>query len=245
VLPGLGVTAGYDYFAYHNVAITGYSTTEAGVAGSSVATAAHTVYVSAFWGLTFSRYRGLFFMSPYLLLAFPGLALWWKRGGWEWLVCLSASLLFFGFITTIYFWYGGMAVGPRYLIPILPFLALPVLFVLDEIKTGPLRFVMYALILVSALNVWVQTIAAKGYPSVSDPLFDWAIPNVEHGNVALSLGSILLAPFVGIYSDWTLLPLLLLILLWTWLCFHSISSWRPPFFGSKAASVSAQPREAG
>jgi hypothetical protein len=229
VLPALLVIAGYNLIAYHNIAITGYSTRESGIGGSSVGSSGRTIYPAAFWGLTFSPYRGLFFMSPFLLLAVPGFVYWAKRGGREWLVALGASLLLFAFISTIYFWHGGAAVGPRYLVPVMPFIALPVIFVLDRVKAPSLRIGIYILILASALNVWLQTIAAKGYPlqSVTNPLFDVAIPDIRHGNVALSLGSILLAPFTGIYSDWTVLPLLVMLLLWTWLCFRSTIQWKP------------------
>jgi hypothetical protein len=224
-LPGLLITAGYNYAAYHNIGVTGYSTGDSGVGGSPIggAIAGQPNYGSPLWGMSFSPFRGIFFLSPFLLLAFPGMALW-RRRGIEWLVCLAASMVLFLVVSSIYFWYGGSAMGPRYLIQMLPFLALPVIFVLDRAKSLPGRLGVYALILISTLNVWLQTIAAKGYPSpkLSDPLFQWAIPNVERGNVALSLGSVLLAPFVGIYSKWTLLPLLIVILLWTWYCFRSV-----------------------
>ena len=30
------------------------------------------------WGITFSAYRGLFLLSPWLLLALPGFVIWWR-----------------------------------------------------------------------------------------------------------------------------------------------------------------------
>jgi len=232
-LPGLLMIAGYDYAVYHNIGVTGYSTDDVGVGGTAIASRGHVLYPAALWGLSFSPFRGLFFLSPFLLLAFPGLVMWIKRGGWEWLVCLAAPLLLFAFICTIFFWNGGTSIGPRYLIVTLPFLALPVVFVLDAVKSLPLRLGIYALILISALNAWIQTIATKGYPSefIPNPLFDFALPNVLHGNVALSLGGVLLAPFVGIYSDWTLVPLLAVVLVWTWLCFRSSTPPKVPIQG--------------
>ncbi len=35
--------------------------------------------LTALWGITFSPYRGLFVLSPFLLLAFPGFVAMWRR----------------------------------------------------------------------------------------------------------------------------------------------------------------------
>jgi hypothetical protein len=76
------------------------------------------------------------------------------------------------------------------------------------------------LLALSFLNIWFQTFAARGYPDgyVINPLFDSAIPSFLHGTVALSIGTALMAPFVGINSQLTLLPLPLIVGLWTLLC---------------------------
>jgi len=75
---------------------------------------------------TFSPFRGLFVSSPILLLAVPGL--WWmirdratRREGW-----LCAAIVAFYLLFTMSFnaWQGGNSVGPRYLVPALPFLCL-------------------------------------------------------------------------------------------------------------------------
>jgi hypothetical protein len=72
-------------------------------------------------------YRGMFFSAPVLLLGVYGLILWSrdcnKRAeGW---LMTSILLFFLLFVTTMNEWHGGWAVGPRYLAPALPFLALP------------------------------------------------------------------------------------------------------------------------
>ena len=75
----------------------------------------------------FSPYRGLFVTAPVLLFGLYGLALWTRRGSLKaeaWLM-ISILLFFLLFIMTFNGWHGGWAVGPRYLAPALPFLALP------------------------------------------------------------------------------------------------------------------------
>ena len=88
------------------------------------------------WGLTFSSYRGLFFSAPILLLSIPGFWLIARRANWraEWLVSLSSSiglLLIFGLSAD---WNGGYSAGPRYLIPMIPFMVWPLAATLDRIE---------------------------------------------------------------------------------------------------------------
>ncbi len=78
----------------------------------------------------FSPYRGLFISAPALLLGVYGLSKWLrseKLRAEAWLI-VSVLVFFLLFISTFNGWHGGWAVGPRYLAPALPFLALPVIY---------------------------------------------------------------------------------------------------------------------
>jgi hypothetical protein len=70
-------------------------------------------------------YRGLFYGAPWLLLAVPGAVIMARRPRLraEAAVCISVALLFVWLNASLVDWQGGWAVGPRYLIPALPFLA--------------------------------------------------------------------------------------------------------------------------
>ena len=75
----------------------------------------------------FSPYRGLFITAPSLFLGVYGLTAWLrseKLRAEAWLI-VSVLAFFLLFITAFNGWHGGWAVGPRYLVPALPFLALP------------------------------------------------------------------------------------------------------------------------
>ncbi len=77
----------------------------------------------------FSPYRGLFITAPVLLLSVFGLSKWFKAGKLRaeaWLI-VSILAFFLLFISTFNGWHGGWAVGPRYLVPALPFLSLTVI----------------------------------------------------------------------------------------------------------------------
>jgi hypothetical protein len=79
----------------------------------------------ALWNILFSSHRGLFYSAPWLLLAVPGaVCLWLRRFRAEVLVCVSVVLLFAWLNGSLVDWRGGWALGARYLIPAIPFLAI-------------------------------------------------------------------------------------------------------------------------
>jgi len=84
--------------------------------------------LDALWGVTFSPYRGLFVLSPFLLLALPGLFILWRAPGGRplALLCGGAALVMLLFNSAYYFWDGGVSLGPRHFGPALPFLLVPV-----------------------------------------------------------------------------------------------------------------------
>ncbi len=84
--------------------------------------------LDALWGITFSPYRGLFALSPFLLLALPGLFILWRApsGRPLALLCGGAALVMLLFNSAYYFWDGGVSLGPRHFGPALPFLLVPV-----------------------------------------------------------------------------------------------------------------------
>ena len=76
------------------------------------------------WAILFGSYRGLFYGAPWLIAGVPGLVVLFRRG-------FRAEALAGGTIVLAYVllnaglvdWHGGWAMGPRYLIPAIPFLA--------------------------------------------------------------------------------------------------------------------------
>ena len=82
--------------------------------------------LEALWGLTFSEHRGLFFVSPVLLLAFAGV---WRMRRRDLVMIGAIVSIFLISISGFNGWHGGSAFGPRYLLPIVPLLAIPLLYV--------------------------------------------------------------------------------------------------------------------
>jgi len=84
--------------------------------------------------LLFYPYRGFFFYNPILIFSFIGLFFMYKRHK---LLSLSIILLFVFLIlynSRLWLWWGGTSFGPRHLLPIIPFLMIPLLFSLKKIK---------------------------------------------------------------------------------------------------------------
>lgn len=166
---------------------------------------------AAVWGLTFSPFRGLFFYAPWLLLALPGFWLWRRSGEWRaewWLALASVGAMFFLNASSV-MWWGGFAVGPRYLLPMLPFLALGVAFVLRQWGgVAWFRALVAVLLLWSFIATWGLTLAEQAFPSdtLANPLVEHALPNWLAGNVARNTGTL-----VGLRGVWSLTPMLLLI----------------------------------
>jgi hypothetical protein len=77
--------------------------------------------------ITVTPWRGLFWLSPALIAGLVVMVIWWKSKvlrAERWIIG-SIALFFFGINICFNGFHGGFAAGPRYLIPILPFLCLP------------------------------------------------------------------------------------------------------------------------
>jgi hypothetical protein len=164
----------------------------------------------AIWGITFGLFRGLFPLSPLLLLAVPGFILWWRTGKYraEWWVSFGSILAMFLFNSSSIMWWGGFAVGPRYLLPMLPFMTLPIIFIFIEWRKRLVVHILTAILFLwSWIATWGLTLAEQAFPNndLQNPLIEYAWPNWLAGNIARNWGTML--KLHGVFS---LLPLLLI-----------------------------------
>jgi hypothetical protein len=175
----------------------------------------------ALWGITFSSYRGLFFLSPALLAAIPGMVALARRRAWraEFWVCLWASVAFVLFNGSSVMWQGGHAIGPRYLVPMLPFMVPPL--ALAASRWGRLTWARRVLGLSTSwsfLAIWAETLGGQSFPGYTlNPLFRHSLPLLAKGDIARNLGAAL-----GLPGWASLLPLALamtgiigLLVFWT------------------------------
>jgi hypothetical protein len=153
-------------------------------------------HLDALWGITFSAYRGLFFVSPVLLLSLWGFWELWRQRVHrpEVMASLAAAVSFLAFNSASVMWWGGFAVGPRYLIPMLPFLAWPLVGFLARHATAPWRVGLFGfLALVSLIMTWSLSLAGQHFPEDTHrfPLIDYAWPHLLQGNLARNVGTLL------------------------------------------------------
>jgi hypothetical protein len=123
-----------------------------------------TISTDALYGITLSPYRGLFFVSPILLLAFAGLASM-KRNQEFWSV-----ISFNG-------WSGGYAFGPRYLVPIVPLLGIPMM-------AARLRMIWIPVVIISVGLNFIAT-ATDPMPSseLPHPVSRYLVPAFFTGHI--------------------------------------------------------------
>jgi hypothetical protein len=173
---------------------------------------------SGAWGITFGVFRGLFVLSPIMLVAAIGFIPWHRSGFLrrEFWVALAATGSMFLFNASSIMWWGGFAVGPRYLLPGLPFLALGLAFALRQWQQIVFRIAASLALLCSLVATWGLTLAEQAFPSdaIANPLLQFAWPNWLQGNIARNLGTLL-----GLRGPASLLPLAalggVLALVWT------------------------------
>lgn len=167
--------------------------------------------LAAIWGLLFGQYRGLFFRAPWLILALPSLWLWWRSELHRtlWWACTLSILSTVLFYASSVMWWGGFTAGPRYLVPIVPFLALAAAWGIDWLwQRNYGRSIVVSLLLISFVLTWAETLATQMFPSdqLQNPWFEQTLPAWSSGNIARNLGMAL-----GLQGILSLVPLLVIM----------------------------------
>lgn len=130
------------------------------------------------YGISFSPYRGLFFASPVLLSALAGFVVMARRRDLrhELVAVAAIATLFFVVVAGFNGWNGGCAFGPRYLLPIVPLLGIPML-----VASGTASRALRAMWIAAAfLSIGIALIATATdpmpCPGVRDPIRRYLLP---------------------------------------------------------------------
>ena len=188
----------------------------------------------ALWGILGSAYRGLFYSAPWLLLALPGAVLLW-RAGQQAVVLVSGSIfvLFVWMNSSLVDWQGGWAMGARYLVPAIPFLALLSLGVVRALPTAPrprvAAIAAIALAITGSAYLMLASTAVKPEvpKDIKAPFAEFLLPRFHDAQLAVSTQSIDMAGeqargptqawnlghALGLGGMWSLVPLLLALAL--------------------------------
>jgi hypothetical protein len=169
--------------------------------------------------------KGLYACSPVLWMAVPGLVLLFRRRAlraeaWCVLAMTTAYLSFNAcYGDSIVYWGGGASLGPRHLVPLLPFLALPIAF-----GARRLPWLFVPLLLLSVFSMLIATaVDPRAAYAAKNPWKQLFLPHYVRGEFALARDGLfdpqarLLtgdstafnpAKLVGISGRWQLVPLL-------------------------------------
>ena len=133
----------------------------------------------ALFGITFSSYRGLFYIAPILLLGMFG-AIEFSRTveRRKLLIAIAISFAFFLTVNASFNgWHGGYAIGPRYLIPTIPLIGL----LLVNVSTPRLLFRVMAALSI-ALNLAVTAVDPQPPDRFKDPIGKYILPALVTGS---------------------------------------------------------------
>jgi hypothetical protein len=98
--------------------------------------------------------------SPTVLLAVPGLWMLYRRGHYRYVIALIVLVMTFvggyAFLREVH-WFGGLSWPPRFMIPVIPFLILGTLPVLDRLtKPSAPRSLIALTVMLAIYSVWIQ-----------------------------------------------------------------------------------------
>jgi hypothetical protein len=113
--------------------------------------------------LMFYPYRGLLFFSPILFLSIIGIIFMVKEYRAEIILILSILFLFLCFLSMRSNWWGGYSFGNRHLLPVVPFLTLPMIYLFNRIG---LKFILPLIF----LSIFINSL---GLQPAEDLMYDW------------------------------------------------------------------------
>lgn len=148
--------------------------------------------------ILFSGYRGLLYSAPWLAAGVVGWCLLCvNRFLPEALVSLSIVAGFCWLNSSLVDWQGGNAVGPRYLVPIIPFLSIGVagLKLLPKYNNRIVRAVVSsALVVLVGYSMFMMVVTTSVKPEISmrnpQPYAEILLPSFYQGDLALNTQSI-------------------------------------------------------
>ncbi len=189
--------------------------------------------------LLFAQNMGLFWLSPLILstpLALYGL---WKTPGMKniTVVIIMVSLYFLLWNAAFTYWDGGLSTGPRYLIPMLPFLCLPIslFFFRSGMKVKAVLLALFLVsFLISLMSVSVSMFHANASvsllnikPDSGNVITSYLIPRfIEGHGFQFSLFDYSLSSFKGLLDKDLHGQIILIPLYVVYLCFGAYVFWQ-------------------
>jgi hypothetical protein len=176
----------------------------------------HWPSISALYYMTLHPTAGIFWESPALLFSFAGVVFMFLKSRYRVEAILAIWIIssYLVIMSGYYMWWGGFAVGPRFLIPMLPYFCIFLAFIPKRL-TWP--FVLFSLVSIGQMIVvaastvqvpdgWVSRIGKVTFFAYSN-IYDYCLKYLEKGSFTPNLGQ----QFLGLESWNSLIPLLVVM----------------------------------
>lgn len=125
-------------------------------------------------------YRGLLFYSPVLILSFIGLFYMYKEHKLETVVITLIFTSFLFVFSMMVGWWGGTSYGMRYMLPVIPFLMLPLIYIFKKLNFRLIIILVTLSIFVNILGLqtWENNIIDGNNILINDT-FQEKIDNIQ------------------------------------------------------------------
>jgi hypothetical protein len=191
---GVSFVLVYNYVRFGNPLESGYSLAWS-LAHSDKIDFWSTSYIpSALFGLLFSPGKGLIFFSTTILIAFLGLKTFWQKHRLLSYSIMLVTAAYLGIFSLNFAWHGSIwSYGPRYVLPIVPLLYLPIIYV------KPKKWLYFVMLFGFILQVELISVNYKRdvlkdyltYDGLSDLEYIYSVSKEPHFVQAQQLATIL------------------------------------------------------
>jgi hypothetical protein len=195
----------YNFMTFNSPFITGYHNVQ-GFPGMQQGFLGITYpHLDILYNISFSSYRGIFWITPILFLSPFALYYFWKS--YKFCEASIAILLvvtyYLLFNSSYYYWHGGHSTGPRHITPILSFVCLPLCALWVKARSGLKIFLVGVLILSMSVSLVCTAVGMTSPDQFGNPLFEYLIPGFFKGETLTVFN------YLRITGPMTLGPLLL------------------------------------
>lgn len=153
---GVSFVMSYNYYRFGNPLETGYSLAWSLAHSDKYDFWSFSGFPEAFFGFLLSPGKGIIFFSTTILIALFGIKTFWKKHRLIFYAILLISAAYLIIFSLNFAWHGSIwSYGPRYILPIIPFLYLPIIYL------KPQKWVFLTLLLAFILQIVLISVNYK------------------------------------------------------------------------------------
>ncbi len=180
---GVGFNLLYNYYRFDDPLESGYSLAWSLAHADKYDFWSISRIPVALFGFLFSPGKGLLFFSTTIFIAFFGIKTFWQKHRMVSYSIILISAAYLGLFSMNFAWHGSIwSYGPRYILPVVPFLYLPIIYV------KPKRWIFFIMLVAFMLQVTLISVNYKRavledfitYNGLSDLDYLFSLNKVPH-----------------------------------------------------------------